>query len=394
MEENVNMAGMRPEFCSHSARVMSFKSKKTLPKASCWPHPPLFPLTAEILASAGYFHDLADNEPNWTTCWMCGESMKGWAKDNDPWELHLTWSPKCSFARIALLEHQHDTKKPLWSDLPGHSWGPTQEWFLCGSTLIDAGIANFCGSDGPWKHEGKNGIPTRVELAPDFTSLLTCSKKVASLMSMTQPHVAIAIEVSVHLKKGACIFYTATQPAENPKKANVKPNKKPSKAPDSGPSNSTKDLNANLLIVVINKVSVVIEKSSCSKKKPSSTASSTPKTGKRVLASSTSGTVTAANKSLVDLEHSIQHKPSQASRKVQAPSNTPPSPEPVPEQIMSKLPVALAKSMCLSQSTLKIATAPTSSNRSTSSNPANCPRTRASSNMSSTMEDPARLTLN
>ncbi|KAI7937907.1 hypothetical protein MJO28_014827 [Puccinia striiformis f. sp. tritici] len=373
---------------------MSFKSKKTLPKASCWPHPPLFPLTAEILASAGYFHDLADNEPNWTTCWMCGESMKGWAKDNDPWELHLTWSPKCSFARIALLEHQHDTKKPLWSDFPGHSWGPTQEWFLCGSTLIDAGIANFCGSDGPWKHEGKNGIPTRVELAPDFTSLLTCSKKVASLMSMTQPHVAIAIEVSVHLKKGACIFYTATQPAENPKKANVKPNKKPSKAPDSGPSNSTKDLNANLLIVVINKVSVVIEKSSCSKKKPSSTASSTPKTGKRVLASSTSGTVTAANKSLVDLEHSIQHKPSQASRKVQAPSNTPPSPEPVPEQIMSKLPVALAKSMCLSQSTLKIATAPTSSNRSTSSNPANCPRTRASSNMSSTMEDPARLTLN
>ncbi|KAI9602443.1 hypothetical protein H4Q26_001732 [Puccinia striiformis f. sp. tritici PST-130] len=406
MEENVNMAGMRPEFCSHSARVMSFKSKKTLPKASRWPHPPLFPLTAEVLASAGYFHDPADNEPDRTTCWMCGESMKGWAEDDDPWELHLTWSPKCSFARIALLEHQRDTKKPSWSDLPGHSWGPTQEWFPRGSTLIEARLATFCGSDGPWKHEGKNGIPTRLELAragfhftpnlfkkgrkfdvDDTTSCCYCHRSVTEWEVDDDP-------VSVHLKKGACIFFTATQPAENPKKANVKPKKKPSKAPDSGPSNSTKDLNADSSIVVMDNVSVVIEKSSRSKKKPSSTASSAPKTGKRVLASSTSGTFTAANESLVDLEDSIQHKPSQASRKVQAPSDALPSPEPVPEQIMSKPPVALAKSTRLSRSTTKIATAPTSSNRSTSSNPANRLRTRASSNASSTMEDPARLTLN
>ncbi|KAI9631654.1 hypothetical protein KEM48_014640 [Puccinia striiformis f. sp. tritici PST-130] len=355
------MAGMRPEFCSHSARVMSFKSKKTLPKAS------------QVLASAGYFHDPADNEPDRTTCWMCGESMKGWAEDDDPGNYTLLG---CSFARIALLEHQRDTKKPSWSDLPGHSWGPTQEWFPRGSTLIEARLATFCGSDGPWKHEGKNGIPTRLELArAGFHFTPNLFKKGAN----DDP-------VSVHLKKGACIFFTATQPAENPKKANVKPKKKPSKAPDSGPSNSTKDLNADSSIVVMDNVSVVIEKSSRSKKKPSSTASSAPKTGKRVLASSTSGTFTAANESL--------HKPSQASCKVQAPSDALPSPEPVPEQIMSKPPVALAKSTRLSRSTTKIATAPTSSNRSTSSNPANRLRTRASSNASSTMEDPARLTLN
>ncbi|POW07265.1 hypothetical protein PSHT_10021 [Puccinia striiformis] len=57
--------------------------------------------------------------------------------------------------------------------------------------------------------------------------------------------------VSVHLKKGACIFFTKTQPAENPKKMNVKPNKKPSEAADSGPSNSTKDPNADSSIVVM-----------------------------------------------------------------------------------------------------------------------------------------------
>jgi hypothetical protein len=202
MDENINLTGLRPEFCSHSARVMSFKSKKTLPKASRWPHPASFPLTAELLASAGYFHDPVEKEPDRTTCWTCGESMKGWAEGDDPFDLHLTWSacsffdrpvaikrnciqlikmtrmdclhddwlsgPKCPYARIALLEHQRDSQTPSWSDSPTQSWGDANEWFPRGPTLIEARLATFCGPDGPWKHEGKNGMPTRLEVGGVF----------------------------------------------------------------------------------------------------------------------------------------------------------------------------------------------------------------------------------
>ncbi|EFP83779.2 uncharacterized protein PGTG_09492 [Puccinia graminis f. sp. tritici CRL 75-36-700-3] len=403
MEENINMAGLRPEFCSHSARVMSFKSKKTLPKASRWPHPQSFSLTAEVLASAGYFHDPADNEPDRTTCWMCGESMKGWAEDDDPWELHLTWSSKCPFARIALLEHQRDTQKPSWSDSPTQSWGPSQEWFPRGSTMIEARLATFCGPDGPWKHEGKNGIPTRLELAragfhftpnlfkkgrkfdvDDTTSCCYCHRSVTEWEVDDDP-------VSVHLKKGACIFFTAVQPTENAKKANGKQTKKPSKTPDSGLSNSIKASAADLSAAELHGDSVMTEKSSRSKKK----ASTAPKTGRRVLASSISGSATAANESMVaESEDSVIHqKPTRASRKAPPAPDVPRSPEPVAEQSVSKPPVALGKSTRLSRSTSKGASAPTS-NRSTTSNTVNRPRTRASSNASSTIDNITRQTIN
>ncbi|OAV99424.1 hypothetical protein PTTG_04515 [Puccinia triticina 1-1 BBBD Race 1] len=406
MDENISMAGLRLEFCSHAARVMSFKSKKTLPKASRWPHPQSFPLTAEVLASAGYFHDPADNEPDRTTCWMCGESMKGWAEDDDPWELHLTWSSKCPFARIALLEHQRDTQTPSWSDSPTHSWGPSQEWFPRGSTLIEARLATFGGPDGPWKHEGKNGVPTRLELAragfhftpnlfkkgrkfdvDDTTSCCYCHRSVTEWEVDDDP-------VSVHLKKGACIFFTAVQPTENAKKTNAKQAKKPPKNLDSGPSSSIKASAADSSVVELNGDSVIIEKSSRSKKKPSSTASSAVKTGRRVLASSISGAATAANESMAaEPEESVQLKPSRASRKAPPVSDVPRSPEPATEQTASKPPVALGKSTRLSRSTSKAASASTS-NRSTTSHPAQRPRTRASSNASSTIDNATRQTIN
>jgi len=406
MEPNVNMAGLRPEFCSHAARVMSFKSKKTLPKASRWPHPQSFPLTAEALASAGYFHDPAENEPDRTTCWMCGESMKGWAEDDDPWDLHLTWSSKCPFARIALLEHQRDTQAPSWSDSPTHSWGTANEWFPRGTNLIEARLATFCGPDGPWKHEGKNGIPTRLELAragfhftpnlfkkgrkfdvDDTTSCCYCHRSVTEWEVDDDP-------VSVHLKKGACIFFTAIQPTENSKKATAKPSKKPSKVLDSGSTSSIKPPTDDLSIADMNGDSVIMDKSSRSKMKPSSTASSAPKTGRRALASSTSATVTASNESLIgQSEDSIQPKPSRPSRKTPQVSEVIRSPEPAVEHTTSKPPVALGKSTRLSRSTSKGASAPTST-RSTASNTTHRPRTRASSNASSTMDNLTRQTNN
>ncbi|KAH9814337.1 hypothetical protein DFH28DRAFT_305318 [Melampsora americana] len=222
----VDRPANRPELCSHSARAMSFKYKKTTPKALRWPHPDSFSITPAILASAGYFHDPVESEPDRTTCWMCGEATKDWVASDDPWLVHLEWAPNCPFARIAILDRQRDTQVPAWPDLLHQPWGPTAEWFPRGQTMIEARLATFCGKSGQWRHEGLEGLPTRIDLAragfhfapnsikkgrkveiDDTTSCCYCRRTVSEWEAGDDP-------VSIHLKKGPCIFFTATPPPE------------------------------------------------------------------------------------------------------------------------------------------------------------------------------------
>ncbi|KAI8453300.1 hypothetical protein BY996DRAFT_4583345 [Phakopsora pachyrhizi] len=246
---------IRPEFCSHAARVLSYKTKKSTPKSSRWPHPESFNLKPEILSQAGYFHDPIDGEPDRTTCWMCGESMKGWAKEDDPWALHCKWSPDCPFGRLSLLEHQRDTQNRSWSDSPHQTWGNSNEWFPRGQRMIEARLATFCGPLGPWKHEGENGVPTRLELAragfhftpnlfkkgrkydvDDTTSCCYCNRVVTEWEPEDDP-------VSVHLKKGPCIFFSAAPPLDQEQPVKTKaPSRKTSRAakpPGAYPGDST-----------------------------------------------------------------------------------------------------------------------------------------------------------
>ncbi|EGG05124.1 uncharacterized protein MELLADRAFT_116884 [Melampsora larici-populina 98AG31] len=222
----VDRPANRPELCSHSARAVSFKCKKTTPKALRWPHPDSFSLTPEILASAGYFHDPVESEPDRTTCWMCGEATKDWVASDDPWLVHLEWAPNCPFARIAILDRQRDTQVPAWPDLIHQPWGPTASWFPRGQTMIEARLATFCGKAGQWRHEGLEGLPTRIDLAragfhfapnsfkkgrkleiDDTTSCCYCRRTVSDWEAGDDP-------VSIHLKKGPCIFFTAIPPPE------------------------------------------------------------------------------------------------------------------------------------------------------------------------------------
>ncbi|MBW0523555.1 hypothetical protein O181_063270 [Austropuccinia psidii MF-1] len=388
MDVNPDLIALKPEFCAHAARVMSFKSKKTNSKASRWPHPPSFLLTPEILASAGYFYDPADGEPDRTTCWMCGESMKGWAEDDDPCALHLKWSPNCPFARLAMLEHERDIQKPSWSESPNQKWGTANEWFPRGQVLIEARLATFCGPDGPWKHEGKQGIPTRLELAragfhftpnlfkkgrkfdvDDTTSCCYCNRRVTEWEVDDDP-------VSVHLKKGACIFFTAVPPTDPPqaKQPNTKSTRKPSRT-----------VRSTAVVIEVETNTTDQHNSNLEEKKPSSTISnSTKTTGRRLLASSTSSNV-APEKSGPEPELSGPNRTKQtrATRKLATSTNgIASSPEPL-EQTISKPPVALTKSTRLSRSTSKPPPS-TASQRSTTSDRKTS--LRVSSNISSALD--------
>lgn len=330
--------------------------------------------------------------------------MKGWADDDDPWDLHLKWSPSCPFARIASLEHQRDTQKPSWTESPEQNWGPANEWFPRGPVLIESRLATFCGPDGPWKHEGKKGIPTRLELAragfhftpnlfkkgrkfdvDDTTSCCYCHRSVTEWEVDDDP-------VSVHLKKGACVFFTATQPPEAPNKSGAKPHKRASKNPRVGPPNSMKAPTVDPIAIESTSDPEGTEKSSSHRRKPSSATCNAPKTGRRALASSTSAPTAPLDQPTAESESSILHKSSRASRKAVPAANVPPSPEPN-EQSNSKPPVTLAKTSRPSRSASKPAST-SASNRSAASNTTQRPRTRASSNASSTFDTLGRSTSN
>lgn len=99
--ENPDHPAHRPDLCSHASRVLTFKCKKTTSKALRWPHPDSFALTPTILASAGYFHNPDEREPDRTTCWMCGESTRDWQSSDDPWSVHLEWGQSYILRRQA-----------------------------------------------------------------------------------------------------------------------------------------------------------------------------------------------------------------------------------------------------------------------------------------------------
>lgn len=70
-------------FASYDARVESFA---TWPSAN--------PQIQEFLADAGFFYIGKDDQ---TLCYHCGVGLKDWTANDDPWELHAIWFPKCLY---------------------------------------------------------------------------------------------------------------------------------------------------------------------------------------------------------------------------------------------------------------------------------------------------------
>ncbi|KAF9026301.1 inhibitor of apoptosis repeat-containing protein, partial [Hymenopellis radicata] len=78
------------------------KRVKTGPKSTTslkWPHPKQFQANPETLAEAGFYFDPSVDDKDLVTCYMCGKQLGEWAKDDDPFEIHLQKCAKtCSWA--------------------------------------------------------------------------------------------------------------------------------------------------------------------------------------------------------------------------------------------------------------------------------------------------------
>lgn len=79
---------------------------------------------SEELASAGFFYRGFGDQ---TLCFYCGGGLKDWERNDDPWEQHAKWFPKCSYLLMrkgplfvkAILEK----KEPEVNSLPSTSDG-------------------------------------------------------------------------------------------------------------------------------------------------------------------------------------------------------------------------------------------------------------------------------
>lgn len=57
-------------------------------------YPDTFPVKACKLAEAGFrYQGVSD----YVRCFYCGGGVKDWVANEDPWEEHVRWYPKCGF---------------------------------------------------------------------------------------------------------------------------------------------------------------------------------------------------------------------------------------------------------------------------------------------------------
>ncbi|KAI1820393.1 hypothetical protein F4861DRAFT_69885 [Xylaria intraflava] len=125
-------------------RGSNAKGKAT--KAPSWPHKQLDP---DIFARAGFYFQPSPGAPDNTVCFLCCKNIKGWEKDDDPFEEHLRLSPECGWAIVAGIE----------AGLGDYnSNDPTS------SAMIEARKATF---GDKWPHEGKRGWKCKTKQLVD-----------------------------------------------------------------------------------------------------------------------------------------------------------------------------------------------------------------------------------
>ncbi|KAK2582335.1 hypothetical protein KPH14_004672 [Odynerus spinipes] len=74
---------VHPDYISYDARLRTFDT---------WPKS--MPQSKEQLANAGFFYTGKSDQ---TLCYHCGEGLKDWEPQDDPWEEHAKWFPRCYY---------------------------------------------------------------------------------------------------------------------------------------------------------------------------------------------------------------------------------------------------------------------------------------------------------
>ncbi|XP_063908731.1 death-associated inhibitor of apoptosis 1-like isoform X1 [Zophobas morio] len=70
----------------------------------------------EILAEAGFYYRGVEDH---TICFKCGGALRDWKDDDDPWEQHALWFPKCNFLLQSKgSKYVEDVQRKLKSGVP------------------------------------------------------------------------------------------------------------------------------------------------------------------------------------------------------------------------------------------------------------------------------------
>ena len=102
-------APVHPDFVLKEKRLKSFNE---------WPRS--MKQKPVDLAAAGFFYTGRGDQ---TLCFQCGGGLKDWEDEDDPWEQHALWFPKCNYlelqkSRDFILEVAEKKKKAAVPEAP------------------------------------------------------------------------------------------------------------------------------------------------------------------------------------------------------------------------------------------------------------------------------------
>lgn len=81
-------------------RLHSFDKQKAKAGSSksAWPHPSTYFANPRSLAEAGFYFKPSKTDTDNVACFMCKKELGGWDEDDNPFEVHVSKSPKCPWA--------------------------------------------------------------------------------------------------------------------------------------------------------------------------------------------------------------------------------------------------------------------------------------------------------
>lgn len=154
---------VHPDYISYDARLRTFDT---------WPKS--MPQTKEQLANAGFFYTGKSDQ---TLCYHCGEGLKDWEPQDDPWEEHAKWFPRCYY--LLMVKGQEYVNSIRGEDIPPSSEEETIQINLASfvQKVELSSTGNVSKNTNPIRVENGCGSTSQGNGAEGSSSSAGCSKE-------------------------------------------------------------------------------------------------------------------------------------------------------------------------------------------------------------------------
>lgn len=88
-----------PDYCTVAKRLQSFDK---------WPNS--LHQRPEELSAAGFFYFGTGDR---VLCYYCGNGLKDWERDDDPWKQHVRWYGECEFVKLTTLLQKEENEENI-----------------------------------------------------------------------------------------------------------------------------------------------------------------------------------------------------------------------------------------------------------------------------------------